>query len=51
MSFDPLTAIFDLGKIAIEKILPDPAAGGFTGLICTTAGTPGTWKTFGAITA
>ena len=25
MSFDPLTAIFDLGKIAIEKIWPDPA--------------------------
>ena len=24
MSFDPLTAAFDLGKIAIEKIWPDP---------------------------
>lgn len=24
MSIDPLTAIFDLGKVAIEKIWPDP---------------------------
>ena len=28
-----------------------PTAGGFIGWVCTTAGTPGTWKTFGAITA
>lgn len=28
-----------------------PTAGGFAGWICTTAGNPGTWKTFGAITA
>lgn len=28
-----------------------PTAGGFEGWICTTAGTPGTWKTFGAISA
>ncbi len=27
-----------------------PAAGGFAGWICTATGTPGTWKTFGAIT-
>lgn len=25
-------------------------AGGFVGWVCTTAGTPGTWKTFGAVT-
>lgn len=25
MSFDPLTAIFELGKTAIEKIWPDPS--------------------------
>jgi hypothetical protein len=25
MSFDPLTAAFELGKVAIEKIWPDPA--------------------------
>lgn len=24
MSFDPLSALFDLGKVAIEKIWPDP---------------------------
>jgi hypothetical protein len=28
-----------------------PAAAGTMGWVCTTAGTPGTWKTFGAITA
>lgn len=28
-----------------------PTAGGTIGWVCTTAGTPGTWKTFGAITA
>lgn len=26
-----------------------PAPGGFIGFVCTTAGSPGTWKTFGAI--
>lgn len=28
-----------------------PVAGGFIGWTCTAAGTPGTWKTFGAISA
>lgn len=28
-----------------------PTAGGTIGWVCTTAGAPGTWKTFGAITA
>jgi hypothetical protein len=28
-----------------------PTAGGNIGWVCTTAGTPGTWKTFGAIAA
>jgi len=28
-----------------------PAASGFIGWVCTTAGTPGTWKTFGTIQA
>jgi hypothetical protein len=27
----------------------NPSPGGFAGWICTTAGNPGTWKTFGAI--
>jgi hypothetical protein len=34
-----------------EMIVIAPAASGFVGYICTTAGTPGTWKTFGAISA
>lgn len=29
----------------------NPTAGGTVGWICTTAGTPGTWKTFGSIAA
>ncbi|MBF4568772.1 right-handed parallel beta-helix repeat-containing protein [Plantibacter sp. VKM Ac-2880] len=28
-----------------------PAAGGFTGAVCTTAGSPGVWKQFGSIAA
>ncbi len=28
-----------------------PTAGGFIGWVCVTGGTPGTWKTFGAISA
>ena len=28
-----------------------PSAGGYIGWVCTTAGNPGTWKTFGAISA
>lgn len=28
-----------------------PTAGGFMGAVCTVGGTPGTWKTFGAISA
>ena len=28
-----------------------PTAGGFVGWVCTATGTPGTWKTFGAISA
>lgn len=29
----------------------DPVASGFVGWVCVTAGTPGTWKSFGAISA
>lgn len=28
-----------------------PTAGGYIGWVCTTAGSPGTWNTFGAVTA
>jgi hypothetical protein len=30
---------------------PTPAAAGFIGFVCTTAGTPGTWKTWGVVSA
>ena len=29
----------------------EPSAGGVFGWVCVTGGTPGTWKTFGAIAA
>jgi hypothetical protein len=29
----------------------EPTAGGSLGAVCVTSGTPGTWKTFGAIEA
>jgi parallel beta-helix repeat protein len=49
---DPATATmtdtFNDGDICWKA---NPAAGGTIGWVCTTAGTPGTWKTFGAITA
>lgn len=41
-----------VGTWAVGDIIWDtaPTAGGTIGWVCTTAGTPGTWKTFGAIT-
>jgi parallel beta-helix repeat protein len=30
---------------------PAPVAGGFMGVVCTVAGTPGTWKTYGPVSA
>lgn len=44
----PINLTWDVGDIAFHR---DPVAGGFVGWVCTTAGTPGTWKTFGNITA
>ena len=44
----PTTGAWNQGDIAFSTV---PAAGGFIGWVCTTSGTPGTWKTFGAITA
>lgn len=32
-----------------QVILLSPVAGGYIGYVCTTAGTPGTWKGYGAI--
>lgn len=36
------------GDIVLQ---PDPSASGFVGSVCVTSGNPGTWKTFGAISA
>lgn len=51
-NFPPTVGIFFTGD-RIEYT--DPSAGGFIGQVCTVAGdyagTPPTWKTFGAITA
>lgn len=44
----PTTGTWEVGDIVWNSA---PAASGFIGWVCTTAGTPGTWKTFGAITA
>lgn len=42
----PASGIFSVG----DKLLNTaPAAGGFTGWVCTVAGSPGTWKGFGSI--
>jgi len=43
-----LTGTYKLGDIIYGTT---PTAGGTIGWICTTAGTPGTWKTFGSIAA
>ena len=42
----PASGTYEVGDIVYNNT---PAAAGFIGWVCTTAGTPGTWKTFGAI--
>lgn len=42
----PTTGTFNIGDIVYNSA---PTAGGYIGWVCVTAGTPGTWKTFGAI--
>lgn len=44
----PTTGTWAVGD---EVRVFDPVAGGYIGYVCTTAGTPGTWKAFGAIAA
>jgi len=44
----PVSGTWPLGWVRYNSA---PAASGFLGWVCTTAGTPGTWKTFGAISA
>ena len=44
----PSTGTWLQGEIVYNSA---PAAGGTVGWVCTTSGSPGTWKTFGAISA
>lgn len=44
----PTTGTWAVGDIMWNSA---PAASGTMGWVCVTAGTPGTWKTFGAIAA
>lgn len=43
----PVSGTYAVGSIIYDSA---PTAGGYIGWVCTTAGTPGTWKTFGPIT-
>lgn len=47
-SVAPTTGSWKVGDVALNTA---PAASGNIGWVCTTAGSPGTWKTFGAIVA
>jgi hypothetical protein len=42
----PTTGTWKLGDIVYNT---SPASAGYVGWVCTAAGTPGTWKTFGLI--
>lgn len=44
----PVSGTHIIGDIVYANA---PAAGGFIGWVCVASGTPGTWKTFGAISA
>lgn len=44
----PTSGTWKMGDVRYN---PNPAAGGFVGWVCVTAGTPGIWKAFGAIAA
>ena len=44
----PTTGTWAVGDLIYNTV---PTAGGTIGWVCTAAGTPGTWKTFGAIAA
>lgn len=48
LSAAPTVGTWPAGAIVLNSA---PAAGGTLGWVCVTAGTPGTWKTFGAISA
>lgn len=42
----PVTGTYAVGSIIYNSA---PASAGFVGFVCTVAGTPGTWRTFGLI--
>lgn len=44
----PTTGTWERGSVVYNSA---PSAGGTVGWVCVTAGTPGTWKTFGSIAA
>jgi hypothetical protein len=44
----PSTGTWRIGDVIFNTV---PVAAGTIGFVCTTAGTPGTWKTFGTIAA
>jgi acetolactate synthase small subunit len=44
----PIAGTWNIGDIVYDAT---PSASGYIGWVCVTAGTPGTWKTFGAISA
>lgn len=46
VSAAPTTGAHYVGEIVLNSA---PASGGFVGWVCTVAGTPGTWRTFGLI--
>jgi hypothetical protein len=46
VSAAPTTGAHTVGEIVLNSA---PASAGFIGWVCTVAGTPGTWKTFGLI--
>ena len=48
LSAAPAVGTWTVGSIVYNTA---PTAGGYLGWVCTTAGTPGTWNTFGAISA
>ena len=48
---DPATDANGSWRVGDVVLDNTPTAGGSIGSVCTTAGSPGTWKTFGAITA
>jgi hypothetical protein len=48
MSAAPTANVWEVGDTVYNS---SPTAGGFIGWVCTLAGTPGTWKTFGSVTS